>query len=489
MSASMPQRQEPARPSVGLHSLPLSVKKHIAFLCAAQDWALRTALDDTRGLIAARYGHDSMSPGFEEAVEGVPNNSLGMLFKVSREWSELAAPFLFETLPVAKTADERFRFLVLPRRGHLFKRLELEDVTLDRQIVVDFVVLLPQLPNLRRLALCDFHALLDRALTASERKKRSSSADRSDLALKSAKTAFAHLLEQAHTLELVDVDVQAARDVLQGVVCANLTHLQIGRDSVLCQIFTTTSQDWLKLFKATPNLRSLEVYLEGCEVPSDPDKLVNDANTNLPALEELALVCDQLSPSAIAFAECFAKSLAALLVCHQDLGESSKRGPASKTFDAVFPKLTRLKVFGTGYMSAVASVLKSSFPAVELLVCDETSHDELLDLVPEARTALPDVHIAVWNRLAARLYARPSSPSSRDAVTSPSSSKNAAKDAPEDAAKQQQDVDILGRNVSRTATFLTNWLEQAKVEKDMGALEKMADSLMSVDLERVIRQA
>ncbi|BGP44035.1 hypothetical protein JCM10450v2_008252 [Rhodotorula kratochvilovae] len=120
-------------PRASIHILPPELKSRIAKHCAEQDQRhleLRELFDEQM--------EDIMDgPPLDHLLEGLDrrySRSLAALFRVSVEWSEIAAPYRFRTFqPSERQLDNlTFSYRILPTRAHLFQVLDLRYVSRDR---------------------------------------------------------------------------------------------------------------------------------------------------------------------------------------------------------------------------------------------------------------------------------------------------------------------------------------------------------------------
>lgn len=88
-----------ASPRTGMHSLPTELKQLIARVCDEEDRRLRQALglceDGTIARPRSLTGATDAMTRLATSALALPRCSVGALFGVSREWSELAAPYSF----------------------------------------------------------------------------------------------------------------------------------------------------------------------------------------------------------------------------------------------------------------------------------------------------------------------------------------------------------------------------------------------------------
>ncbi|GAA6026827.1 hypothetical protein JCM8097_005888 [Rhodosporidiobolus ruineniae] len=131
MSSSTPSSEAVLPPRATLDSLPTELKKRIVELCAEQDERFR---ESTKYLDEQLVESDniSLAPELDDLVGSLKRQyvaSVGALFRLSKQWSELAAPFRFKTIKASQGDKSVFQFVVGPLRGHHFTRLELDPVS------------------------------------------------------------------------------------------------------------------------------------------------------------------------------------------------------------------------------------------------------------------------------------------------------------------------------------------------------------------------
>ncbi|GAA5991829.1 hypothetical protein JCM10908_002224 [Rhodotorula pacifica] len=127
--------------------LPDEVKTLIARCCKEQDdrWC-KVYFDNSR---SARREPAKRLAKFQESL---PTSTLGALFRTSREWARLVAPFRFKRIcPSTKLTDPRFRMNILRRRGELFTELYWGGAYTSEWEAIANV--LPALPNLKHLVI------------------------------------------------------------------------------------------------------------------------------------------------------------------------------------------------------------------------------------------------------------------------------------------------------------------------------------------------
>ncbi|KAL8293486.1 hypothetical protein RQP46_000187 [Phenoliferia psychrophenolica] len=100
-----------------LTSLPLELKREIARMVAAQDVAFLQRQED--GIFAS----------LADRAIGTPWHGKGsnQMFQVSKEWNQLFAPVLFETIHASKTGQPIFQYRILKRHSSHIHHIVLDD--------------------------------------------------------------------------------------------------------------------------------------------------------------------------------------------------------------------------------------------------------------------------------------------------------------------------------------------------------------------------
>lgn len=98
MSSSTPSSEAVRPPRASLDSLPTELKKRIVELCAEQDERFKQWTHHFEEQVEQSAGLE-MAGELDDLVRNVTHrqqSSIGSLFCLSRQWSELAAPFRFK---------------------------------------------------------------------------------------------------------------------------------------------------------------------------------------------------------------------------------------------------------------------------------------------------------------------------------------------------------------------------------------------------------
>ncbi|GAA5887591.1 hypothetical protein JCM6882_001463 [Rhodosporidiobolus microsporus] len=102
-------------PRCGMSDLTTEIKARIVKMCAEQDEHFKRWVSSKTSLVADLKKHGIMH-----------GRSVGALFRVSKEFSTLAAPHIFKVLKASKV-DLRFQYSVAKLRLPLFSELDLDD--------------------------------------------------------------------------------------------------------------------------------------------------------------------------------------------------------------------------------------------------------------------------------------------------------------------------------------------------------------------------
>ncbi|GAA5996482.1 uncharacterized protein JCM10292_007640 [Rhodotorula paludigena] len=116
----------PGKPRATLDSSPLEIKARIVELCDAQDERFEAMMDE-----AERRARDVDSDSGDLDVlvahcRTTNLSSISALFRVSKAWSDLAAPYRFKMLELSRTHNLTFRCLVAYSRARHFRQLVLD---------------------------------------------------------------------------------------------------------------------------------------------------------------------------------------------------------------------------------------------------------------------------------------------------------------------------------------------------------------------------
>ncbi|BGP43982.1 hypothetical protein JCM10450v2_008199 [Rhodotorula kratochvilovae] len=139
---------ETPAPRVKLNDLPLELKRHIAELCAEQDARLAA----WSAALVRQSQDNALVAGGAVQLRHKYDHSLGALFQVSKEWSEIVAPLHFETVRFGhEGVTPVFKFQVATRRPQHFQVL---DLTGSNAAVVDALFpLLPLFTNISKVVI------------------------------------------------------------------------------------------------------------------------------------------------------------------------------------------------------------------------------------------------------------------------------------------------------------------------------------------------
>ncbi|GAA5991910.1 hypothetical protein JCM10908_002267 [Rhodotorula pacifica] len=136
------------KPKASLNSLPTEIKTRIAQMCYEQD---RRLVEENDSLMDDAEAMSIWHPDMTEAVSDRETKdpecvqSLRSLFCCSREWSDITAPFRFQELTCVVGARPEFKYLIAPKYGHHFKRLDFQ--FLSGPSMFDLLEALSRLPG------------------------------------------------------------------------------------------------------------------------------------------------------------------------------------------------------------------------------------------------------------------------------------------------------------------------------------------------------
>ncbi|POY73810.1 hypothetical protein BMF94_3351 [Rhodotorula taiwanensis] len=321
-----------------LNCLPTEIKTHIARLCAQQDDRLREQCDE----LSRRYEPSRAS------IRGsiMRPSSIGCLFRASKEWSTIAAPFRFTVLSMRLLRREDFYH-------ETFHTLNFEARSYEHRTSMDILVklagVLPLLPNLRTVKLVDFNAIFSHAESAEI----------------PAFSKVCKLMGQATTLTLGTESSAISSEA----VCSDLQ--EIGHfpnlTSLHLNVQSRVLPDMAEALKCMSNLLSLDLVLRGedetadeaCEIAAAclRDEYGFAPNEINPALRHLSFDFYDSSTSVIDLVSTFRASLVHLDLCaRKNVLDPDDTG----TLADDFPELETLTVRGD--VRAFTSLLKSLEP-------------------------------------------------------------------------------------------------------------------------------
>ncbi|GAA5887689.1 hypothetical protein JCM6882_001497 [Rhodosporidiobolus microsporus] len=353
-SSSQNASLKPQLPRCGMNDLPTEIKARIVELCAQQDERFKVELAK-----AGRPMPKSESRG-RPAQQG---RSLRALFRVSREFSLLAAPYLFQAL------DITFKCLVR-RRSNLFKELRLDD--LDMTKLTDVVGVLPSLSRLQVMH-------LDRQ--AVDRLWNYQSISLNPLSLSHATAqyaayAFGHL-EGISKLECDSLSVTSLTALTSRYEALTVLDLK----------FDSSFGDEGMLADALSGARSLVALAVTTSGEYGPRAVFDTTPAHqqaMPSLRKLSISTAFLHPNHLTFAACFAATLGDLSFSVWYGYEDGSPFPLPAFSLTAFPSLTRFSLSGFDGLtnSALNSITPKLFPALAFVELD-SSHIADCDLADD----------------------------------------------------------------------------------------------------------
>ncbi|BGP43984.1 hypothetical protein JCM10450v2_008201 [Rhodotorula kratochvilovae] len=352
-----------ARANLG--DLPNELKTKIAQLCADQDEHFRRwtkplydqyASDDRFKALARTHGH-----------------SISALFRTSKEWSRLVAPFRFKVLKVSRTNNAVFSYYVAFRRITHFTTLILDEAPASTYDA--FFPILGQLTNVTSVV---FRQSAYDALKAGAPSYWSLSSTSAELETRSgaAMTAVKSVLLRATRLE-VDVKRQkTAASILR----------QAPRVRSLCLQIDCLEADPTDFFAliSTVSATLEELELHGSKLPDSRTPPL--PYLELPTLRRLTFQVFELQPFIFRLSALFAKSLEHLRIALETAPDDPDPWDAYRENMDTFPHVQRLELAGSSWaMTEITpAITPETFPSIRRLYC------EWLDSVSPARTRSPN---------------------------------------------------------------------------------------------------
>ncbi|GAA5916798.1 hypothetical protein JCM6882_004171 [Rhodosporidiobolus microsporus] len=465
-SSSQSASPEPQLPRCGMSSLPTEVKARIVELCAEQDERFKVELAKA-GRPMPKYDSRGRS-----AQQG---RSLRALFEVSKQFSELAAPFPFQALKASKL-DITFKCLVR-RRLDLFKELHLD--THDLNKLIDVVSVLPNLIDLRSLHM-GFYAIRKLWLSS---KVTMEPLIASGSTAQYAAAAFSSLtsVTELHCESIMVSSIESFLSAYQ-----TLTVLNVRFNRTLVADDDDVLLDALAL---APNLRRLVVLVEGDYAPWPLFDIWPVNATRRAPVRELSITIPLLHHNLFDFAASFSATLEQLSFSTTYPPPSSM--PPSPIFtNQVFLHVKRF--FLSGYEmvvnGALASLTPKVFPSltqIDLdLFCVDTwegpasplmrfSSFPLLSTVriPKLRNNSPD-SVSFIERFCAEngLTLETDSPSLASSFCPPASGNSIPRRA---------------EDIRTTLAHLEDKVDKAEKDGDVYRLDQIMTTLATVEQERV----
>ncbi|GJN88396.1 hypothetical protein Rhopal_001362-T1 [Rhodotorula paludigena] len=487
----------PGKPRATLDSLPLEIKARIVELCDEQDERFEAMMDETAR--RARYVDSAHLDVLVAQCRTTNLPSVSALFRVSKAWSDLAAPYRFKVLKLSRTHNVTFRCLIAYSRARHFRQLVLDKpagpagdlvflasiLALSFEKVQHIVVKQSVIPVLQLTSLSNGHVRLwdQRGFCAMNLRRLLRVATLLDLSVAECGT-ITEFLKHSLVLRELTVDLAELSDAPD-----HLAHILAAAPSVTKLRLVTPAGFSFNMTKPSappqtwPSLRSLEIEgpLSGDGIASfalhfaasltslvihtledDPDAVVPlFKSEKLPVLAHLTL--RTTTDCAYDIAWCMlgtlepkhVPALTTLAVNFEDHGDALAADSDDKrlleqieTFAKASRTLRKVTLFDT--LSTVMSVQQAYFAQwaarLNLRVCLDP-HDSQ----PE------------WPVLRAREYQQNRAPNEE---------------------MEQSERDALTTGVDRTTQFLYEWVGRAKYLGDDVELARIAESLCAVELER-----
>ncbi|GAA5885601.1 hypothetical protein JCM6882_007489 [Rhodosporidiobolus microsporus] len=491
-SSPSPAPQPPRRT---INDLPAELKKRIVELVAQQDdayeeWttALRPKLKGPMRVVL-----DAQKVRFK--------NGLGALFRVSRQWSELAAPLRFKILRASR-ANLNFQMHVMHTRGRHMRYFELD--ASDPALLAPALSVLAHAPQVDVLTL---HRCVFEYGDRNEAPIRLYNYHKPPLASHLV-TTLHRLAKTTTSVRLVDFspsDVYGVMDPWLRTVSS--LHLQMSARAFEDKV--SDLGDFLSKAAALVELRLTIMHTVDHEVGDwgeiDFEPLIGSLSTRArPPLRALSIKVPLFHISTSSFAALFSSTLTSLdLIFSGNEAEDDFDDPPLDTHP--FPLLHTLRVRGSWVVDTIRSIKGSSFPSLhhlELGLEDLWSFDEgnsgvplkrILAEMPQLRSARVHGGSPLVPGLAQELedMAKPyprlqafQTPDWPSCPASPFSSPNLG--APyyffHTAA-----INPAAEFVHRLAHFLNNELVRTSKIGDEAALLPLVEALRPLELERLAR--
>ncbi|BGP12708.1 hypothetical protein JCM10213_008846 [Rhodosporidiobolus nylandii] len=342
-----------------INDLPTEVKARVVEICAAQDAAFRRMLVELRHEDAASGLLDALS-----ALDGVHGRTVSALFRTSREWSSLAARWLFKVLKASRI-NTFFRYTISLTRLTYVTDLHLNDSTpTQAHEALSRACFLPHLDQLT-LTGGAWRSLFKGEQWVYANDYASSPRDLAVRALQAA-------LSRASRVIVVDFSGHELANFLTlGGPRLRSLHIEFSR-AAGTQFGDKTDQVARTLGSAA-NLTELSISVkERARLPADFVGLVVHlrARKTLPQLRRLAVAGCRLDDSAVELCELFCNSLEALsleVFDPEDDGDDDEDDDYEQpAFSAVFPCLTSLSLSARyGLDDTIDSLTPDLLPALK----------------------------------------------------------------------------------------------------------------------------
>ncbi|BGO98797.1 Proteophosphoglycan ppg4 [Rhodotorula toruloides] len=465
-SAQLPD-SNPSAPRATLEGLPTEVKARIVEHCAMQDerWKeLRKHLEacvDTaeKPAFEGAITNTDVRHAFQ-AVKEAYKSTIGALFRLSRLWSTLAAPFLFEEVRTSQTNSLFFHHHIVPRHRHFFRKVTFD--AHDPHLFHAFIQTLPYLTTITEAVITvgGFEDHLDDG-PESGGISWAALTDSSPFGLATFFSQLTHLKTDIPRYEQVD-----------------------------------------KLVSAAPNLQSLHLGY----VDHEDGRLVRillsaRGEHPLPAITSLKVSVNGDVGSTMRFAQHFASSIERITF---DLAFDLNFDYAD---DVQFPKVRTLKLEGDpeNIETFLECMTRDQFPAlVELVICSHQLSIQLVSTMQEAvktvankMPRLEKMHLIDPQRLLddSDCDAMRQNLDNHSIELTTSIVPNFVSSTIFLADDRIDDIrlggpvrfDIYRPDIKRTLDFLGEWFERAEGPGADGELARLARVLQQAEFERVAR--
>ncbi|BGP30248.1 hypothetical protein JCM10296v2_002000 [Rhodotorula toruloides] len=289
-----------------INDLPTEVKTRIAEYCDEQDERSTKWL--TRLSLLLRAGPIELRRRLQHALAETADRhqrSVGRLFCLSKEWSQIAAPFRFKNLSTIRMNDPVFQYVVGPLRSQHFTTLALDTTPNEQSVAVLLANL--ALRNLQEVKVDGvwFKNVVNTSYTVKP----------------FSRALLGKLISKAEFLHLSAVDSIHVEELVKQTPSLRRLRLTLDASSVWSR---TVLADVLA---ACPHLKELD-FISITEGEFDFTPVLaarQDIRDKWPALSSLSYEGD-ISGSFLAFAQCFGSSLQHLTI-HARAFEDADDGP------------------------------------------------------------------------------------------------------------------------------------------------------------------
>ncbi|GAA5887644.1 hypothetical protein JCM6882_001480 [Rhodosporidiobolus microsporus] len=469
-SSSRSASSEPQLHCCGMDDLPTEVKARIVELCAEQDERFKRELANA-SLLRPKYG----APGHD-----VYGRSIRALFQVSKEFSGLAAPHVFQVLRASKT-DVHFKCGIASSSSRLSFFREAHFDVGNPDSLSNLVGVLPRLTGLSKLVWNStaINALWDYGpFSLSENEYASPAAQYACSALRRLEG-----IEELHFKTTVLTVVLPFAQAYQTLRVLRLEISQYGQHS---------ANGLEAALQAAKNLAEFHLTAIGDYPPSR--SLPNLANLTLatpPPIRQLSLSANFLSSDWAAFSELFSSTLQSLSFEATYAADYSDY-PQPKFTSQVFPKITRLSLKGPESLTyeTLDSIEPRMFPALEAV---ELNFSFVADWGGDDSPLVPFINFPVLRTLSIpTLHTLPAYSVDdietfcvENGLTLQGSSSVAARILPRSAKDSAAD---LAAGVRATLPYLEKQVTEAEEQEDLEALKRIKASLSAVEAERVTQR-